>query len=549
MIQIIRKIAERWELENILLGLGNLQNQTKITVGILGDFSSGKSTLINEFVGIDHLLPAKVEPCTSVAVEVIADKKVKEPQFFSKDEDGTLERIQRSKFNDLTNGKGEGRPVVHLPPAKGFPSGFVLIDTPGLQSLTEGHTDITMAALPFLDAAIICVDIQKGGISREIKNFLKAPGVHHLRKRFILALTHADKQSESAKKKIRQKTIKASVRIFDWTIDEAEKKVLIVSAGPDAKKRDIQMLQDAMEELFVSRRKILQKERTTRVALQIIPEAIRSLEQYKEALQESNSELQDRKRMLQKDIEKQRQERNKHQQDLQRFQQSLRREVQATCSQHKQRLVYAHNETDLHEASEDFSNALTSAVMNNVGRFTNKFVTNTSVQNSELFEDFTRINNTADISKTIGTMALTALIAPGAGLIGNSAEAGIGAMIRNAGKTAAKSSLKTFVGKLFSSFDRINPIGFVTDFIAGKVKEQSIDIHLDDFAAIVSRDAMEQLESLYEEEYFSRIEQEQETLRKNLRSVEQERRADQSRRTRRTSELSSDISRLRSLQK
>ena len=140
-----------------------LTSDDAVQIGFLGDFSSGKSTLINELVGVEDLMPAQVEPCTARAGQVVSTPSLEEPEYFRVNDEGEQTAINRPDFDDLARGHTPGRPLVRLPSRPGFPEGFVFLDTPGLSTIIEEHTEVTLGELPFVDAAVICVDIHKGG--------------------------------------------------------------------------------------------------------------------------------------------------------------------------------------------------------------------------------------------------------------------------------------------------------------------------------------------------------------------------------------------------
>ena len=59
----------------------HLASDRSVQVGFLGDFSSGKSTLINELTGVDDLMPTQLEPCTARAGEVVSTPDLDAPEY------------------------------------------------------------------------------------------------------------------------------------------------------------------------------------------------------------------------------------------------------------------------------------------------------------------------------------------------------------------------------------------------------------------------------------------------------------------------------------
>ena len=196
-LETLREVASRWDLEILADDIQRLTSDDAVQIGFLGDFSSGKSTLINELVGVEDLMPAQVEPCTARAGQVVSTASLEEPEYFRVNDEGEQTAINRPDFDDLARGHTPGHPLVRLPSRPGFPEGFVFLDTPGLSTLIEEHTEITLGELPFVDAAVICVDIDKGGLTSTVTDFLTSPGVRHLQHRFLIAITFADKKPDS----------------------------------------------------------------------------------------------------------------------------------------------------------------------------------------------------------------------------------------------------------------------------------------------------------------------------------------------------------------
>ena len=158
-------IAEYWELNTIIDKLTEIAKDPRITIGLLGDFSSGKSTLINELVGESELMATRLEPCTASAGLILSVAGTAKTTCFRQFPDKSLEQISRVELDDVARGTVPGRPVVHMKPTEHFPDGLGFADTPGLGSMNKEHLDIALAELPYLDAAILCIDIQQGGLS------------------------------------------------------------------------------------------------------------------------------------------------------------------------------------------------------------------------------------------------------------------------------------------------------------------------------------------------------------------------------------------------
>ena len=87
-----------------------------------------------------------------------------------------------------------------------------------------------MGELPFVDAAVICVDIRKGGLTSTVTDFLTSPGVRHLQHRFLIALTFADQLPDHERVAVAEKTADTLAQTIGCSKSEAEGRIVVVSA-------------------------------------------------------------------------------------------------------------------------------------------------------------------------------------------------------------------------------------------------------------------------------------------------------------------------------
>ena len=552
IVTTLRTISERHRLTAMIHELDNLERDPSITAGFLGDFSSGKSALINAFVGED-VMPTSVEVCTSAALAVAVEGQA-QPAFFRLEEDGCLVPVERASFEDMARGISTGRPVAHLAPRQGFPAGFVLVDTAGLGGLVDGHREVTLGELPFMDAAVLCVDIQKGGLSDSISTFLRSPGVRHLRQRFLLALTHSDLMpSTVAREKIRQKVVASLAQVVECSESEASNRVFFTSAGTGTSQRDTTALAAAMSTVIEARRSALTKDRLERCAQRLVPGAIHLLDQARQALKDSDPEFAQRRAEIDVRQRSRQEARAKHGRDLEELQSTLRREINTTCERSKAPLASARDAAAVEVASADFAMALTSVVQREFQRFGETFTAEMGAHTAEMKVALARTNRVADISATIATGALTAYLFSGAGVAANLAEGAGGAVAQGvgqqaaieAGKKGAQGLLKAFALSALKALDDINPVNMMADLLAEQVKSTQLDPLMDGIAASVARDASRELAAFYQREYFDVIDREIASTRDVLDEMEQQRRQDLGTRKTAMLRLTADIELLR----
>lgn len=367
-LETLREVASRWDLEILADDIQRLTSDDAVQIGFLGDFSSGKSTLINELVGVEDLMPAQVEPCTARAGQVISTSSLEEPEYFRVNDEGEQTAINRPDFDDLARGHAPGHPLVRLPSRPGFPEGFVFLDTPGLSTLIEKHTEITLGELPFVDAAVICVDISKGGLTRTVTDFLTSPGVRHLQHRFLIALTFADGKSDTERAAVVEKTADILAQTIDCSKSEAEGRIVVVSAGPEASKRDVSALRTAIHEVFETRKEFLMAERQHRASMRLVPRTISLLEQVRGGLLESQENFAGRKKEADEQRVRLAQELHQQRQRFDKSRDDLRRDVQAICDHYQASFAAASDDLAIQQVSDEFTAELATKVSDHFAR-------------------------------------------------------------------------------------------------------------------------------------------------------------------------------------
>jgi hypothetical protein len=170
-------------------------------LGVIGEFSSGKSSFINALLG-DDLLKTDIVVTTTVATEVVAGERLELDLRFRDSArwlsaDGDAAEIRRhvgsaAEGQDvretLARLTTDPRATTHLSavrirhPAALLQDGVALIDTPGLNAAEEGHTDTTLSVLA--ERADACVIVLRSGqaLPLTLSRFLKRDDVRpHLR--------------------------------------------------------------------------------------------------------------------------------------------------------------------------------------------------------------------------------------------------------------------------------------------------------------------------------------------------------------------------------
>ncbi len=159
--------------------------RSKFVVAVVGEFSSGKSFLLNALLGrfryegsassrqIAGLLATDINPSTATITELEHGTGEEATAFY---EDGRSERVPLDALSRFV-AVGKGRPgTLHdaVDDEKNAPvrvavrsdspflaRGFVVADTPGLASLNPAHRRATLQFLPTADAVLYLIDTQQ----------------------------------------------------------------------------------------------------------------------------------------------------------------------------------------------------------------------------------------------------------------------------------------------------------------------------------------------------------------------------------------------------
>jgi len=203
---------------NLLINKIELEKgNSKVEVGVIGSFSSGKSTFINSLFG-KPVCPMAVKPTTSSITKFYYGYKEK---ITINGKDISYKEYQ--KRSQHLNGDSKNTETNYIEYAYPFErlSSIVLYDTPGFNNnLNDNDTEVTMKTLDSVDVIFFIVDISKGAIDKgSIERLQKLNN-----KRMYCILNKSDLKSKQAIDKIKSEII--SKRLFTEVIEYSASKVL-----------------------------------------------------------------------------------------------------------------------------------------------------------------------------------------------------------------------------------------------------------------------------------------------------------------------------------
>ena len=144
------------ELMNELIRIKKRLEQPLFSVAVVGEFSRGKSTFLNDLIG-NELLPVGNLPTTAMLTKIVYGNKQKFFRFYDgKKEEISLETLENLVADD--NGNDPSGVILAETPFKFLDkNGIQFIDTPGAGDIFGSRAAITTETIASCDATIVTV--------------------------------------------------------------------------------------------------------------------------------------------------------------------------------------------------------------------------------------------------------------------------------------------------------------------------------------------------------------------------------------------------------
>lgn len=552
ILQALKQIAEKYKFVELATDLADLEADPSLRVGFLGEFSSGKSTLINALAQQPELLPVDLQPTTARVCEIVAIEGASEPTFYRIGDEGQQTPIDRGTFTDIAYGHLEGKTLCEVPPVKGLPPGFAFVDTPGLGSLNQAHAEITRGILPFLVAAVICIDVSKGGLNQNAIDFLNSPGARHLSHRFIFALTKADTVSSETGKKVLRKVCEDLATVLPLNEEEVGKLVHLVSANKLTDDSGIDAIRSTIATEFDQRKETLLVEQQVMASNRLLPRALELLSQHKSALQESPSDFEKRKASIENDEQELLKERRRQRERLEKLLNNIEVDLRSICDDHKSSLTSASSAESLSNATTELAQSISELVEAKLAEFEGTLGRNPSRFTDNISRALSKINRGVDLGKLLVTAYFAGEVGPLEGG-GDIAEHAGGAVLQAAGSDSKEgdeskeepkskdSALSQFIKATGQLVKKINPVEYVGDLLAEQIKDPVLEDMLDELSKKTVSLLKPVLEDHFEREVFGPIHSQLSDLSSDLDTIADERRASFEDRSERIASIEADV--------
>jgi len=167
--RLVREFSPVAEREGQDLSFVNLQSKKlqdeEFYIVVVGEFSSGKSTLLNALMG-SKILPASTRPTTATLNEIRHSESPRVRVHYRDDRPYTdIDRDELKAFVTVKGGKATSE-VNHVELRESLPflgEGVCIVDTPGVNDPDEHREKLTCGYLPRADAVVFVILAKRAG--------------------------------------------------------------------------------------------------------------------------------------------------------------------------------------------------------------------------------------------------------------------------------------------------------------------------------------------------------------------------------------------------
>ncbi len=198
----LKEVAEYVGMSSVTKEIDRIEQRqankdSELIIPLVGEFSSGKTSLINALTDSKQLETA-TKPTTATIYEIHFG--CDHCHATAINEDGT-----ETEFADIVELKNEklasAKVVMVYDTSNRVPSSTVFVDTPGLSSPNPKHKQTLVDFLPYADAIMLAIDVNQQ-VTRSLTDFISTMKLS--RKPIYLVLTKCDTKSDLEVAKAKQ---------------------------------------------------------------------------------------------------------------------------------------------------------------------------------------------------------------------------------------------------------------------------------------------------------------------------------------------------------
>jgi len=527
-------VCEKYGLNSIVDRMPSSSEDVRVKVALLGEFSSGKSSLINGLVG-KKVLPALDIPTTK-NYTIIQKGDADKISYFLNEEEGEKRKIDQLLFNDYAKGKKDGIVEIQLPQDSFLPDFIHLVDTPGISSLDQSDADITFGLLPQIDAAMVCIDMNKGGVNSSVKEFLLRDDIQVIKDRIVIVLTKTDTISNADDVDlIRNEAVKVLKEHLN--LEDAENRVIALSCMEmlnNEESKDRAQLIALFQDVIVAQKQKMLQDRFDQILLEIKGEIVEQLRYLRDNSELDTSEIDQKIKQLNKELEQLADLERETEDKIHSFEAKFRTRMLDVKNRYLLNLKGASPSSDsdpmdeFNAVAQNFISALNDEAVTITRLFFKDYAEDVRSLDmtdlSYLSSKIQSINKTKDIGVTLTSSLALACVTGGASAVANAGEtagaaaakvalkkakkAGVQIAIKQAKKVVMKEAGKVAVkrvialemlGSLSKIIDEINPINHGATYFTNNLIGSKIDKSVGDLVQRFVRTAVADIECVVEE--------------------------------------------------
>lgn len=505
----IKRIISDYKLDFLSQDVEGTATVNNLYIGILGEFSSGKSSLLNSILG-KKILPAMDKATTKSLSYVQSDiNQEEEVEYFQITENSELEKISLLDYQDIAKGLSAGEALVSLKDNNFLNNGYIFIDTPGVSSLDQTDADITYGLLPKLDGIVICIDSNTGSLNSSLKAFLENPEINSIKEKIIFVLTKSDQKSDESMKKIIS-GFKNDLQQY-INVDDLENRILPFSSTNIIEKGDSQELEKLLnlfEITIHSKKRQMIERRQKKQEQKLAVKLIDSLEDLKKNLSYNDEKFQEEQAKSNHDEEKLHNEKKSIKKKFESFEDYIREEIKAVNNKYLTQISFecmkvTPDDEQLNLIFQEYNNKVVALFENSIQKF---FQSENIIPDKTLDIDLSSISQTIsqtlkakEIITGITTSIIAAALSGGTSVAANAAEGTASMIAQTAGKkVATEVAKKTIFNKLapivLAGMKQSNPIEHLGSYIARKKIENTLQIDFENLGRKICMQALNFIE-------------------------------------------------------
>jgi GTPase SAR1 family protein len=523
MKEELKKILNRYKLNNFIKQIDKIDDNIKLKIGFLGEFSSGKSTLINAILE-KKVLPTMDKPTSKTVVAIEARDELSEIEYYRVGEE-KLKVISGVEFSEIALSTGEDRAMLRVPSNEFFQDGYTIIDTPGISSLDESDADITYGYLPFLDCAVICNHIQKGSLTQSIIEFIQKDEIRPIINNLLFVITNSHLKSPESQNSIKQEIIsqlKSLNRNSALGIEDIENKVVMVSALEAMENRNnysLDTFKESFSNIFIKRKSTLVEERVKKELISISNQLLDTLIFKRNNLNLNLDELKEQECRLERSIDEFIHRRETILDELTVLHGKIYKLVSSIFSKYIPEMVNVKRSEAIEPLIENMGYDVSLEIHKVISEhFEMGNISDKRESFSEVGVLLDDLLQKIDIGKDIGVVVLIEVLTLGtAGIVGL-----LGFFLRSGSEMLINTEGRNNLKYTAEYIQKINPMESLGDRIGAIIIERELTSKLDELSEKISKNIVYEIEEVLRRVVFSMIEEKLESEQNMLNQIYQE---------------------------